>query len=100
MKEIEAKKQELHDKILALVREYTDEYHRPVPWTKGARIPYAGRVYDHEEMEALVDSSLEFWLTAGAMLHSSRRGWPHFSARATRSPSILVLRRICWLSWR
>ena len=61
MKEIEAKKQELHDKILALVREYADEYHRPVPWTKGARIPYAGRVYDHEEMEALVDSSLEFW---------------------------------------
>ncbi len=29
------------------------------------KIPYAGRVYDHDEMVALVDSSLDFWLTAG-----------------------------------
>ncbi|MBA7489534.1 UDP-4-amino-4-deoxy-L-arabinose--oxoglutarate aminotransferase [subsurface metagenome] len=28
-------------------------------------IRYAGRVYDMEEMKALVDSSLDFWLTAG-----------------------------------
>lgn len=28
-------------------------------------IPYAGRVYDQEEMINLVDSSLEFWLTGG-----------------------------------
>lgn len=28
-------------------------------------IRYAGRVYDAEEMKALVDSSLDFWLTAG-----------------------------------
>ena len=32
---------------------------------EGQRIPYASRVYDHEEMVNLVDSSLEFWLTAG-----------------------------------
>ena len=63
--ERETKKQELHDKILALVREYAEECRRPTPWKRGGRIPYAGRVYDHEEVEALVDSSLEFWLTAG-----------------------------------
>lgn len=28
-------------------------------------IQYAGRVYDAEEMKALVDSALDFWLTAG-----------------------------------
>ena len=28
-------------------------------------IPYAGRVYDAEGMKALVDSALDFWLTAG-----------------------------------
>lgn len=28
-------------------------------------VPYAGRVYDAEELVNLVDSSLEFWLTAG-----------------------------------
>ena len=61
----ETKKQELHDKILALVREYAEEYHRSAAWKRGGRIPYAGRVYDHEEVEALVESSLEFWLTAG-----------------------------------
>ena len=28
-------------------------------------IPYAGRVYDEREIETLVDSSLDFWLTTG-----------------------------------
>lgn len=28
-------------------------------------IPYAGRVFDHEEVEAAVKSSLDFWLTLG-----------------------------------
>ena len=31
----------------------------------GDRIPYAGRVFDGEEVAALVDASLDFWLTAG-----------------------------------
>jgi CDP-4-dehydro-6-deoxyglucose reductase, E1 len=30
-----------------------------------SRIPYAGRVYDEKEIATLVDSSLDFWLTAG-----------------------------------
>ncbi len=29
------------------------------------RISYAGRVFDEEELQRLVDSSLDFWLTAG-----------------------------------
>ncbi len=28
-------------------------------------VPYAGRVYDEKELTALVDSALDFWLTAG-----------------------------------
>ena len=78
MMEREEKRRELHDKILALVREYADEYHKPAPWTKGARIPYAGRVYDHEEMEALVDSALEFWLTAGRYAAQFEKGLAAF----------------------
>ena len=36
------------------------------PFTPGeSRIPYAGRVYDDKEMINLVDSALDFWLTAG-----------------------------------
>lgn len=66
--------QELHDKILSLVREYCDTYHQPQPYHAGDRIPYASRVYDHEEMENLVDSALEFWLTAGRYVDQFERG--------------------------
>ena len=57
--------QEMRDKILNLVKEYCDTYHREKPYKKGDRISYAARIYDHEEMVNLVDSALEFWLTAG-----------------------------------
>ena len=50
---------------LDLVRRYCDTYHAKKPYEPGDRIPYASRVYDAEEMVNLVDSSLEFWLTAG-----------------------------------
>ena len=52
--------------ILELVGEYADRYHAgDGAFTPGERIPYASRVYDRSEMVNLVDSSLEFWLTAG-----------------------------------
>jgi len=54
------------EKILALVTEYAEKYHASGKAFKaGDRIPYAARVYDHEEMVNLVDSALEFWLTTG-----------------------------------
>ncbi|MDR0530754.1 MAG: lipopolysaccharide biosynthesis protein RfbH [Oscillospiraceae bacterium] len=51
--------------ILRLVRDYCEQYHGPPAFVPGAPIPYARRVYDAEEMTALVDASLDFWLTAG-----------------------------------
>jgi len=52
--------------ILSLVTEYYDTYRsRTKPFKPGQRIPYAARVYDSHEMVNLVDSALEFWLTAG-----------------------------------
>lgn len=51
--------------ILNLVREYYKENHKKKDYEPGDRINYAGRVYDEEELVNLVDSSLEFWLTAG-----------------------------------
>ena len=60
------KQQEMHDKILAMVKEYCDTYHNQKrEYCEGDRIPYASRVYDYEEMCNLVDSALEFWLTSG-----------------------------------
>lgn len=68
-------KQELHDKILALVKEYCDKYHnQPEPFREGNRIPYAARVYDSREMVNLVDSALEFWLTAGRYVDEFEKG--------------------------
>lgn len=52
--------------ILDSVAAYCDKYHAvSTDFKEGDRVPYASRVYDHEEMVNLVDSSLEFWLTAG-----------------------------------
>lgn len=67
--------QELHDKILALVKEYCDKYHnQPRDFNEGDRITYASRVYDHEEMCNLVDSALEFWLTSGRYVQEFEAG--------------------------
>lgn len=57
--------QEAREEILALVAEYTKAYKMPKPWQPGERIGYAGRVFDEHEIVDLVDSSLDFWLTAG-----------------------------------
>ncbi len=51
--------------ILDLVRQYYAEHHTKPPYQPGDRINYAGRVYDADELCALVDASLDFWLTAG-----------------------------------
>ena len=58
--------QEARQEILDLVKEYCGTYHnKKGNFKEGDRIPYASRVYDHDEMVNLVDSSLEFWLTSG-----------------------------------
>ncbi len=51
--------------ILRRVEAYCDNFHRKKPYCEGDRITYAARVYDRDEMCALVDSALDFWLTAG-----------------------------------
>ena len=57
--------QEAREEILELVKEYANTYHNNDEYKKGDRIPYASRVYDENEFVNLIDSSLEFWLTAG-----------------------------------
>ena len=52
--------------ILDAVADYFDKYHnQKKEFVPGQRIPYASRVYDSKEAVNLVDSALEFWLTAG-----------------------------------
>ena len=57
---------QMKEHILSLVKEYCDKYHnQKEEFKEGDRVPYASRVYNQEEMVNLVDSALEFWLTAG-----------------------------------
>lgn len=61
MTEMQARRQ-----ILESVKEYAVKYHnKDTRFSPGDRISYASRVYGPEEMTALVDSALDFWLTAG-----------------------------------
>ena len=61
-------KDALKANIFKLVKEYYDSVHKPyltrefIP--NEDKINYAGRVYDEKEMINLVDSALDFWLTA------------------------------------
>lgn len=68
---IMSKKDELKKQILELTREYYREVHgidkEFVPGL--TRVNYGGRYFDAEEMVNLVDSSLDFWLTAGPWAH-------------------------------
>lgn len=57
---------DMRGKILEMVSEYCKTFHKQKnDFKAGDRIPYASRVYDAEEMTNLVDSALDFWLTAG-----------------------------------
>jgi len=59
-------KEHLRQKIYDLVAEYYELAHQPEPFIPGqTRIHYAGRVYDSQEMIALVGACLDFWLTLG-----------------------------------
>ncbi len=65
---------ELKAEILRLTREYSKLAHRAnrparendTPFVPGeTTVPYAGRVFDADEVEAAIRSTLDFWLTLG-----------------------------------
>lgn len=58
--EAEARKQ-----IKALVTAYYHDFKEQKPYERGDHITYAARVFDENEMCALVDAALDFWLTTG-----------------------------------
>ena len=88
--------------ILRLTREYSALVHganRPAAEPRGAMpgasfvpgettVPYGGRVFDEDEVEAAVDSHARFLADARARrARRSRANWPRFSAS---SASLLV----------
>ncbi len=51
--------------IRRLTAELVELKHKPKPFEAGGRVPYAGRVFGPEEVQAAVEASLDFWLTWG-----------------------------------
>jgi CDP-4-dehydro-6-deoxyglucose reductase, E1 len=60
------RKSELRSQILALVAEYHQEAFPQKEFIPGSSVvPVSGKVFDATELQYLVDSSLDFWLTTG-----------------------------------
>lgn len=54
------------ESILELAKQYYAEKLKPsAEFAPGTRVNYAGRVFDENELCNLIDSALDFWLTAG-----------------------------------
>ncbi len=70
--------QRARQEILNLVGEYCENFHVKKDYSTGQRISYAARVYDREEMINLVDSSLDFWLTAGRYVELFEKEFARF----------------------
>lgn len=65
--------------ILDLVAEYYRNHKKEEQeFTAGDRITYAGRVYDQQEMINLVNSALDFWLTAGPYAEQFEREFAQY----------------------
>ncbi len=57
---------ELRAIIRDLVGQYARTYHAPKPFVAGtSAVPVSGKVFGEEDVQMLVDSSLDFWLTTG-----------------------------------
>lgn len=58
--------EKIKEQILDLTKKfYRETFDKKETFQDGDRVNYAGRVFDEHELINLVDSSLEFWLTAG-----------------------------------
>ncbi len=57
---------QLRDLIRGLTGEYARRFHAPQPFVPGqSPVPVSGKVYGDTDMQLLVDSALDFWLTTG-----------------------------------
>ena len=71
---------ELRKQVIDAAIKYYEFRHKKggKPFAPGDRIPYAGRVFDDKEIAALVDSSLDFWLTTCRYAERFEKGFAQF----------------------
>ncbi|HPS21093.1 MAG TPA: DegT/DnrJ/EryC1/StrS family aminotransferase, partial [Candidatus Omnitrophota bacterium] len=71
--------QKLREDVLDKVRIFYRDREKPASFTPGVdSVNYAGRVYDENELMDLVDSALDFWLTAGRYADRFEREFSDF----------------------
>jgi CDP-6-deoxy-D-xylo-4-hexulose-3-dehydrase len=69
----------LRAKILELVAEYSAEAFPEKKFVPGeSSVPVSGRVFDASDVQSLVDSGLDFWLTTGRFAHQFEREFARF----------------------
>ncbi len=69
----------LRNKIMALVEEYYATAFPPVQFVPGKTpVPVSGRIFDAEDIQCLVDSSLDFWLTTGRFAKTFEKEFSKF----------------------
>ena len=88
----------LRGQILDLVRKYWAAAFPNKEFIPGQTpVPYAGRVFDSDEIASLVDSSLDFWLTTGRFADQFEKEFARFKHAqqniiGTEGDAILVSR--------
>lgn len=71
--------EELRAQIRALAAEYFTEAFPPREFIAGeSSVPVSGKVFDEVEMQYLVDSSLDFWLTTGRFADDFQKEFSKF----------------------
>jgi len=73
------KAEKLREQILNLTLEYAEEAFAQKEFIPGVTpIPVSGRVFDGSDIQSLVDSSLDFWLTTGRFAKQFEREFAQF----------------------
>ena len=71
--------EQLRAQILELAAEYQREKFPDKPFVPGlSNVPVSGKVLDAEDMQNLVDASLDFWLTTGRFAQDFERQFARF----------------------
>jgi CDP-4-dehydro-6-deoxyglucose reductase, E1 len=93
----------IRDQIMALVADYHRVAHGPRPFVPGTSpVPVSGKVYGAHDMQLLVDSALDFWLTTGRFNNqfeeslAARLGVKHLlTTNSGSSANLLALSSLC-----
>jgi CDP-4-dehydro-6-deoxyglucose reductase, E1 len=77
--EVVSRADELRDRIRGMVAEYYREAFPAPAFVPGTSpVPISGRVFDEQDLQLLVESSLDFWLTTGRFAEQFEREFAKF----------------------